>query len=299
MFEKVRLLMEETGCEQGEAELALELADNDLEKAIKTIGSLLRHIVALKGKLNFYEKSLYGLLLIVINTKSQEILRLHTVVTYNPGLYENSPEMDWYALEKMIFSYRLDAGSLPDFTQELEQKLTPYLLGKKDTLVKCDPAEIKALLLEFLAPDKVNISLFAEELNLTEFRRLPSNETVNERSKIHDTEPGTVWLEVDLLEDADGKELNKLAEGETVLSRITDTRDIAHYLAHLIGGQKESEKIPLPAVIKKIAFGDNESEVQVHYAPGIIGIAKVKNDVKIKLLEPKEESWWKKIIPWT
>ena len=300
MLEKVRLLMEETGCEQGEAELALELADNDLEKAIKTIGSLLRHIYALKGKLSFPDKSLYGLLLIVINSKTQEILRLHTVVTYNPALYENSPEMDWYALEKLIFSYRLDEGSLPDFTQELEQKLRPYLLSKKETLVKCDPAEISALLLGFFLPDKVNVSLFAEELNLAQFRRLPSNDvTPNEKAEVSDTEPGTVWLEVEIIEDKNGKEADKLVEGDMVLSQITDTRDIAHYLAHLIGGRREDGMVPLPAVVKKISVFDNESEVQVHYAPSIIGVAKVKNDVKISLLESKAQPWWKKIIPWT
>ena len=80
MQENIRLLMEETGCEVGEAELALELAENDLEKAIKTIGSLLRHIYAVKGKMIFREKNLYGLLLAVINTKTQGILRMSAVV---------------------------------------------------------------------------------------------------------------------------------------------------------------------------------------------------------------------------
>jgi hypothetical protein len=292
--------MEETGCEQGEAELALELAENDLEKAIKTIGSLLRHIFALKSKFNFPDKSLYGLLLVVINTKTQEILRLHTVVTYNPTLYENSPEMDWYALEKLIFSYRLDEGSLPDFTQDLEQKLRPYLLGKKEIFVKCDPNEISKLLLEFFLPDKVNISLLAEELNLAQFRRLPSNdEAPNTKAETSDGEPGTVWLEVDIPEDKDGKEVAKLVEGDMVLSQITDTRDIAHYLAHLIGGRREGGMVPLPAVVKKITVSENECEVQVHYAPGIIGIARVKNDIRIGLLESKTQPWWKKIIPWS
>jgi hypothetical protein len=300
MLETVRLLMEETGCEQGEAELALELAGNDLEKAIKTIGSLLRHIFALKGKLYFFDKNLYGLLLIVINTKTQEILRLHTVVTYNPALYENSSEMDWYALEKLIFSYRLDGGSLPDFTQELEQKLKLYLDERKEILVKCDPGKISALLSDFFLPDKVTVSLLAEELNLAQFRSLPSSETApHTKAENNGGESGTVWLEVDILEDKSGKDVDKLVEGDMVLSQITDSRDIAHYLSHLIGGRREGGMVPLPAVVRKIEVFDGESEVQVHYAPGIIGIARVKNDIKIRLLESKAQPWWKKIIPWT
>jgi len=292
--------MEETGCEQGEAELALELADNDLEKAIKTIGSLLKHIFAIKGKFSFPDKSLYGLILIVVNTKTQEILRLHSVVSYNPALFENSPEMDWYALEKLIFSFRLDEGSLPDFTQDLEQKLGPYLREKKEILIKCDTAEITALLMEFLRLDKTNITILAEELNLTQFRRLPSNDNnTNAKNAVSDSEPATVWLEVNIVEDSEGREVSKLVEGDMVLSQITDTRDIAHYLAHLIGGRREGDMIPLPAVIKKIAVNDSDSEVQVHFAPGIIGVAKVKNDVKINILESKFQPWWKKIIPWS
>ena len=298
MLQTVRLLMEETGCEQGEAELALELADNDLEKAIKTIASLLRHIFAIKGKFIFPDKSLFGLLMIVVNTKTQEILRLHTVISYNPALFENSPEMDWYALEKTIFSFRLDEGSLPDFTQDLEQRLRPYLLEKKEILVKCDTAEITALLTDFLKPENVNITLLTEELNLTQFRRLPDTSS-SAKPEVSDSEPGTVWLEVTIQEDNNGKEANKLVEGDVVLARITDTRDIAHYLAHLIGGRKEGEMIPLPAVIKKISVNDCDSEAHVHFAPGIIGIARVKNDVKINIIESKAQPWWKKIIPWT
>lgn len=292
--------MEETGCEQGEAELALELAENDLEKAIKTIASLLRHIFAVKGKFSFPDKSLFGLLLIVINTKTQEILRLYTVVSYNPALFENSPEMDWYALEKTIFSFRLDEGSLPDFTQELEHKMRTYLLEKKEILVKCDTAEIKTLLSDSFKPENVNITLLTEELNLTQFRRLPSDDgSPNAKAEVSGSEPGTVWLEVDIVEDANGREASRLAEGDVVLARITDTRDIAHYLAHLIGGRREGEMIPLPAVIKKISVNDCDSEAQVHFAPGIIGIARVKNDTRLNLLESKAQPWWKKIISWT
>ena len=40
--DKIHLLMEETGCDPGEAELALASAGYDLEKAVRTIARLLR-----------------------------------------------------------------------------------------------------------------------------------------------------------------------------------------------------------------------------------------------------------------
>lgn len=299
MDEKIHLLMEETGCEQGEAELALDLAEKDLEKAIKTIGSILRHIVALKGKFYFHSKNLYGLLIIIINTKTQEILRLSTVVSYNPALYENSPEMDWYAFEKLVFSYRLDEGSLPDFTQDIEQRLQSYLLAQKHILVQCNSSEIAVLLNDFYAPEKVSITLVAEELNLAQFRQLPENgASTNIKFVEHGTDPGTVWLQVNLVEDKNGKEVKDLAEGDTILSQIIDTRDIAHYLAHLIGGKSDGSMVPLPAIVKKISVNNEESEVQVYYSPNIIGLSHLKNDMKVKMIETKSQPWWKKIIPW-
>jgi hypothetical protein len=291
--------MEETGCEQGEAELALELAGNDLEKAIRTIGSLLRHIYALKGKFCFPARNLYGLILLVINAKTRQILRYRMVISYNPALYENTPDMDWYALEKLIYSYRLDEGSLPDLTQNSEEKLHAHLLAHADALAKCDPDEMGRLVSAFFAPENVSITFGAEELNLSQFRQMPADENhPNSRSPVREGEQGVVWLNVGLVEEKDGKEACKLVEGEVVLSEINDERDIAHYLAHLIGGRRDGSMIPLPAVVRKVSMNDGESEIQVYYAPGIVGIARVKNDQQVKVLENRTQPWWKKIIPW-
>ena len=50
MKDKIELLMEETGCDRGEAELALEMCGFDLEEAVRQIPRLLNDICALKGK---------------------------------------------------------------------------------------------------------------------------------------------------------------------------------------------------------------------------------------------------------
>lgn len=291
--------MEETGCDQGEAELALELAGNDLEKAIRTIESLLRHIYAFKGKFYYREKNLYGLLMIVINTKTGVILRLHTVVSYNPSLFENSLSMDWYAFEKLIFSYRLDEGSLPDFTQENEEKLRSYLSSKTDVLAGGNILNVNEMLVSFFEPGVVSANIETEELNLAQFRQLPSaGSETNTRPIISHQETGYVMLQVELLEDKNGREVEKLSEGEVVLSKISDTRDIAHYLAHLIGGKREEDMIPLPASVRKVNSGADGYEVQVFLAPGVIGISKISSEHRIKIIEMKDDPWWKKIIPW-
>jgi len=300
MHEKVRLLMEETSCEQGEAELALELSDQDLEKAILTIESLLRHIFALKVKFYLPEKNYYGLMLVVVNTKTETIPRLRTVVSYNPAIYENSTEMDWYVLEKLIYSYRLDAGSLYDFTQDLEQKMQIALSSKIKLIIGAEPAVISEHVNECFMPEKAVSTVMVEELSLAQYRRLPDGREVSiSKTDVPDTEPGRVILDVGLIEDKNGKQASRLSEGEAVMTTITDTRDIAHYLAHLIGSRKDEYNTPLPAMIKKITAKKNEYEVQVYYSPGIIGVAKVSNDFRVKLSDEKNLPWWKKIILWS
>lgn len=295
----VRLLMEETGCEQGEAELALELAGNDLEKAIRTIESLLRHIFALKGKVFFPGQNLYGLFLAVIDAKAGEALRLHSVVSYNPALFENQLSMDWFSYEKAIFSYRLDEGSIPDFTQANEQKLAAHLRSRKEVLAGGKAQDLTSVLEEFFKGLPATPEIATEELNLAQFRQLPGTGAASSaRTTEAGQESGVVLLQVGLLEDEAGKEAPKLAEGEVVLSKITDERDIAHYLAHLIGGKSGGEMIPLPSSVRKVASTDGECEVQVYLAPGVAGIAKIGADKKIRVIEAGNHPWWKKIIPW-
>ncbi|MCX5778676.1 MAG: hypothetical protein NTU66_05615 [Elusimicrobia bacterium] len=299
MHDSVRLLMEETDCEQGEAELALELAGNDLEQAIKTIGSLLRHIYALKGKFSFPQKNLYGLLLVVINTKTQEIYRLRSVVSYNPALYENPPSMDWFTLEKRIFTYRLDQGSLPDFTQEFEERLRSCLIGNKDIFHQFNIDTVSNLFTHFFESEGGTVSLAAEELNLTQFRQLPSDmNAIDNKATVLETDVGIVFLTVTLEDEESGREVSRLAQGDVIIARITDTRDIAHYLAHLVGAKKGGEMIPLPASIKKISIAGDMAEVQVYFAPNIIGVAHLKTDMRVKTVDPHPQSWWKKMIPW-
>ncbi len=75
MDEKILILMEETSCEQAEAELALELANYDLEKAIRTIRSILRNIIVIKGKFIIAENNLYGLFIMILNKRSETAIR--------------------------------------------------------------------------------------------------------------------------------------------------------------------------------------------------------------------------------
>jgi hypothetical protein len=295
--DRLQLLIEETGCEQAEAEIALSLSGN-IEKAIYTIGLLLKFITVFKIKLIFPKENIYGLIHIAVNMKTHDILRFSMIFSHNPVIYEISANIDWFSFEKAIFSARLDTGAMENYTQTIEENLKLYTQQAiKETNV-ISKEEISTMIKTFFQPVTAEMEIVNEELNLAQFKKLPDYNTKQNEISFAGYDLGFVKLDVKILEDSNGKPTEKITEGDTVLSRITDKRDIAHYLAHLIGGRKNGIMIPLPAMVKKLYSKNNNFEIHLHYAPSITGLAKIKSGVKLKVLETKSQLWWKKITPW-
>src|SRR5439155_6607012 len=98
--------MEETGCDQGEAELALEMCGYRVEEAVKTIARLLRNIVVIKGKFMHPDSSQFGLFLIILNIKALDLLRCRAVLSFNPEVYSVGLEKGWFEFEKFLYGCR-------------------------------------------------------------------------------------------------------------------------------------------------------------------------------------------------
>jgi hypothetical protein len=291
--DRLQLLIEETGCEQAEAEIALSLSGN-IEKAIYMIGLLLKFIIVFKIKLIFPKENIYGLIHIAVNMKTHDILRFSMIFSHNPGIYEISANIDWFSFEKAIFSARLDAGAMEKYTQTIEENLKLHMQQsvKKNNVIS--KKEILTMIENFFQPVIAEMEIVNEELNLTQFKKLPDYNIKQNKISFAGYDLGFVKLDVKILEDFNGKLTEKISESDTVLSLITDKRDIAHYLAHLIGGRKNGIMIPLPAMVKKIYSKNNNFEIYLYYAPSITGLAKIKSGIKLKVLETKSQLWWEK-----
>jgi hypothetical protein len=293
-----QLLMEETGCKRSEAELALSLSNNNLEKAITAIGFILKFITTFKIKIIFPKENIYGLIHIVINMKTSEIVRFSITFSHNPAIYEIATSMDWFSYEKAIFSARLNSGAMEIYTKETEENLKAYIQKVLKEAIIISPEEISSIMKNFFYPTEVFIEIENEELNLTQFKKLPDYNLKQNSISSLDYDLGFIELDVKILKDNNGKPVNKIIEGDTVLSTIIDERDLMHYIVHLIGGIEDGNMCPIPAIVKKVAYKNDDFEIYLNYTPSIIGLAKVKNNTKIKVLEPKHQLWWKKILPW-
>ena len=298
-IDHLKLLMEETGCEKSQAELALNLSDNNLEKAISTIGFLLKLIKIFKIKLILPKENIYGLVQVAINMKTSEILRFSTAFSQNPKIYEISENTDWFSFEKAIFSARLEAGSLEKYTQNIEENFRLYAQQAIKEIISVSTDEISEIIKAFFSPINIDIKALQEELNLTQFKKFPDKNLRTDILPSKGYDIGFVKLDAKILEEEDGKPINKIQEGETVLSVITDQRDIAHYLVHLIGGKETGIISSIPATVQKVYYKNESFEVHLYYASSITGLAIVQKYSKLKTLGEKQLWWGKKIIlPW-
>jgi len=296
---KLKLLMEETGCEQGEAELALELVNGDLEKAASTIGTLLKHVLVVKGRFILEEKNMYGMVCLLFNVKSRQILRLGAVFSYNPSVYENSEQMNWFSFERNIFACRIMDGSLPEYTQSFETALRVYIEQQADVFANGQLDTVRSTFEAFFGTEKTHALIALEQLNIAQFKHLDGAPHCNQQDVYEDfSDPGKIRIEVKIAFDQGGKPAKNIEVGDVVLSKITDTRDIAHYLANLIGTKRGGELLPMPAQVQKVESVEDEIQIELSYAPGVIGVAKVQSMQRLKVLDMQARPWWKKLMPW-
>jgi hypothetical protein len=296
--EYVQLLMEETGCKRSEAELALSLSNNNFEKAITAIGFILKFITTFKIKIIFPKENIYGLIHIAVNIKTSEIARFSVTFSCNPAIYEINTNMDWFSYEKAIFSARLNSGAMETYTKETEEKLKVYIQKALKEFIIISTENISSIMKNFFYPNDVSIEIENEELNLTQFKKLPDYNLKQNSISSSYYDLGFIKLDVKILEDNQGKPVKKIVEGDTVLSTITDERDLTHYIAHLIGGIEGGKMCPIPAIVKKVSYRNDDFEIYLNYTISIVGLVKIKSDIKVKVLEPKHQLWWKKMLSW-
>jgi hypothetical protein len=308
--DKIHLLMEETGCDQGQAELAITLAGYDLEKAIRTIGTLLRNIVVVKGKFQLPAKNLYGLLILIADTRRERLFRIRAVVSYNPALYETPLNEDWYDFEKGLYAFRLWEGTLQQMTQDLERILVEALKrapeGKLYDLLREGAAEklrasFEGALKGFFSSEGLGLEILREELNLDQFRRFKTKEEglVPDSGDNASPEPAgeSLILNVDLQQASDGVPARDVRVGDSVFVLLTDNRDIAQYLSKLLGGRSERGVKPLVSPVEEIRREGDQISFQVRLSVGILGVAIAQSASLLRVQRRSTDAWWRRLLP--
>ncbi len=319
--DKIVLLMEETGCDRGEAELALEMCGYVVEEAVKAIPKLHKSVVVFKGKLIDSEQNLYGLLLAVLNTKSRAVLRCRAVISFNPAVCAVSLEKDWFEFEKHLCGCRLWEGSLPNESLELEVAVANHLrssaaAGHFDSQpggTETVQADLAELLRRSLRTRALELKLKKDVLDMGQFQSLQPA-----AARLDRVRPAVVrgpWLDelliltVNLEQDPDGMPAAELRAGDMAAACIADDRDIAKYLAKFLGGHSEKGPAPIPALVEAIEAapaGGASAEspallVRVRFSAGVCGDAEVPAAQRLRVVRaaldiPEKSPWWQRFF---
>lgn len=99
----------------------------------------------------------------------------------------------------------------------------------------------------------------------------------------------TVVLRISLIPDRQkGVLIGDLKKGTRVLVKIVDSRDIAQYLATLLGGKQGSEIVSFPAPVEEIKVDElGKYTVITRFGPGVLGKTICEENVKIKLAKKR------------
>ncbi|MFH2203766.1 MAG: hypothetical protein ABIJ96_11665 [Elusimicrobiota bacterium] len=315
--DKVALLIEETGCDRGEAELALELCGFDLESAVKAIPRLFQNIVVLKARIRAVEVSRYGLLLVILNLKEKSLLRARAVVSHNPAVFVSELDQHWFDFEARLYACRLWVGTVQEESQSVEHLLSSYFASpeaanfynERSDYTHDDFAVLRTALSAKLGSA---VELFAQQdlLDMGQFREVrPRGEAsgggkgAKRKSRSKGTQRqvpgGMLVLDVDFEHDeAGGTPAASLSAGDLVYTRISDTRDIAQYLSKLFGSRSEEGGSPLLVPVEAIEKDElGRMTIRVRFSAGVCGDLTVSGTTMLKAVPRLSNMpWWKKIF---
>ncbi len=313
MKDKIELLMEETGCDRGEAELALEMCGYEVEEAVRHIPRLLRDICALKGKFVLPSANQHGLVLVVLNLRTRKVLRSRAVMSFDPAVCAIDLEEEWFAFEKHLYGCRLWDGSLPSESLEIEQRLIAHFRACApeafDALREQDSAaaaeSLSAPLRAHFRDQSLSLRLKKDILDLGQFQSLRKAPVPSaRRDKLASRTPppeDLLVLKIALEEDPQGVAARDLHVGDLVSARIIDGRDIAQYLARLFGGITAQGLVPIEAPIEAIESVEEGVLVRARFAVGVVGDGAVPSERRLRAsrggaLGRGDGSWWRRFF---
>jgi len=324
-MDRVKELMDSTGCEERLAILIDRFTDGDIEKAKKIISSIPKDQIVLTVRLFLVPLKHYVLIICIrnLNKKKNEFFDvlvstdsdLQTVNSKSPLDSIRRAFENWRASGKVIIE---DVNKIRDFLSKDE--VYKEIIGKLDLAENENNQNIEDFktlfknIFDKIYPDvekNIEVSLektdafrlYSGEKDINKFLQPESESTDKSSDSLPRSEyQSAIFLTAQpVISPASGKIIPKCKKGDVIYTEITDTREFASYLKKLLLEElknksynqynEEMDSKRLPAVIEEMEYSTNTENVSiiVRYGPGIYGRILVPRDLKIEVL-PNPES---------
>ena len=310
----VKELVKSTGCDSKLAFMLLDFTGGDAEGAKRIIRAVPKDIFALKVKFITQVTGYYGAFFFCYDEKESSIKRVVCVVTDAKDIGTIDLSQRWPDFETALYNYmrekRVDGGKIERLKErllnrEVVKKVSGVLkVGrppKDDELRNLLTDELYNIFSDTNIAVKVAVDMTdvfelnkGQETKPSEEEEILNSEAaeeeINQRMR-KKPDQSLIVLKVDpVLSPVKGTEIKQLEFGDNIQVRITDERDIAEYLAMLLGGKVDSIRVPIYAKIVEVReLGGESVGVLTQFGPGIMGMFKVPSDVKVVSSQDEEE----------
>jgi len=323
----ITTLVQETGCDRTLAGMLLKFTGGDIDGAKRILKAVPKDIFVFKIKFVTQITSYYGAMLICYDSKEKRIRRPAVVVTDEKDIGKIDIKNPWRDFENQLYEYakirKVDAIKIEnikrrlaekEFIEKLEKIISPSRAINREALNALFLDELYTIFADTniaLKVDIEQIDVFELNRGIESIEELIEPEERSEAEKIKEKQPfkrreySLVVLKIEpVLSPVSGRPIKELEFGDEIQVRITDERDIADYLAELLGGKVDSMRVPIHTKIIEVKplEGGNVG-VLTQFGPGILGMFKIQEDAKVltkasetENIKPKEEK--KEISPY-
>lgn len=302
MDSKIQVIQENSDLDEKEAELALDLAEGDIEEALQMVDYVDKPFFALHIKFETEgSNKVYGLVNLVGNGKEGETLKLNVITTYKRELWSTRVDINNTVFDRTIEEVKEGSGTTYDkdirnaFTDELNsaQLFELFTSVKED----CLPG-IKGMIRDLLNPifnKKIELEIGTELLTKTQLDQKTTVELNNNKEEEEKEEEETEKTQLSIylksapvISAVNGCKVRELEIGDKILVRIIDEREVGRYLADLISTEEKGVAV---GKIIDIHFNEQSDRytLMLEFGPKIYGKLLVEGEIKIALIDELEE----------
>jgi len=322
----VKQLTQDTGCDEELASLLLKFTSGDQEGAKRILKSVPKDIYILKVKFITAVSGYYGTLFICYDEKEGIIKRYIAIVTDDQEIGKIDIAKGWREFEEELYYFLRNKVIDADRVEQLDKlvnskefvtkianifqagktvkndKIHNFINGELFNVFTDTNIAVKfdVELTDAFELNKGQVSGVEEAEEVAEIEDVGMNEAQREKNRAGLVkDQSLIVLKVEpVLSPVKGTEIKSLEFGDEVQVRITDERDIAEYLAELLGGKSQDVRVPVSTKIVEIQELDDEYVgVLTQFGPGIMGMFRVLSDVKVvtagEIEEPGTQSPYK------
>jgi len=283
------------------AKQLIQFTQGDLEAAIHLIEASEKDIFILKGKFISSKKSCNGALLLFYNQQTNVPEYVFVVVSSDPALARIKIEDSWRVMHESMMKFYTSREANTELSSKIEsQLLAPENISYFSiffTLSGVDIVNLKRFLLNEISKVLIDtntiLKVAREATDVFHFSGFIKTTNVGLKLQPQSQLNLITLLNISVepvLAPLGGKDVEKIDVGDEILVKVTDTREIVHFLMGFI----DTKNVSPGKLFGRVIFNQKTSTslnnlLILEFAPGIFGRFSIGEKIRVHLRSREEQ----------